>query len=266
MPLKRLAVLVAISALLTVAPASAAGASAGPETMAKACGAAAAYLRTRADTVSVFIKDRQTGARCVLNGAQHYDTASIVKVSIVTAVLLRAQRRGRGLTDWEQDKARLAITRSDNNATSALWKSLGQGPGLVPTMSACAMQSSTPGPAGYWGLTRTTAVDQGRLLMTVTRETGPLSKANRTFLLSLMHQVVPGQRWGISAGAARVRVELKNGWLPRSSRGWRVHSIGRVSGDGRDYVIAVLTDRNPTMDYGVRTIEGVSRAAFAQLR
>ncbi|MGZ4590928.1 MAG: hypothetical protein ACXV2I_09095 [Actinomycetes bacterium] len=45
-----------------------------------------------------------------------------------------------------------------------------------------------------------------------------------------------------------------------------MHSIGRVSGDGRDYVIAVLTDRNPTMDYGVRTIEGVSRAAFAQLR
>ncbi|MGB8943630.1 MAG: hypothetical protein WCD21_25880 [Streptomyces sp.] len=76
---------------------------------------------------------------------------------------------------------------------------------------------------------------------------------------------------------------VKNGWLPRSTHGRRVHSIGAFTkgrtktgsrtGAGtassrnrdRTYRIVVLSHDNPTMKYGVRTIERVARAVHRAL-
>ena len=58
---------------------------------------------------------------------------------------------------------------------------------------------------------------------------------------------------------------MKNGWLPRPTHGWRIHSIGSFSGHGQDYMIAVLTQDNPTMAYGVRTIEDVAEVIHHDL-
>jgi hypothetical protein len=81
-----------------------------------------------------------------------------------------------------------------------------------------------------------------------------------------MRSVTPSQKWGVSAGAAgSATVELKNGWLPRATHGWRVHSMGHVKGAGRDYAIAVMTQDNSTMGYGVSTVEGVSRVVWSAL-
>jgi hypothetical protein len=79
-----------------------------------------------------------------------------------------------------------------------------------------------------------------------------------------MEHVVDWQRWGVSAGAEPgTTVALKNGWLRLGdSAQWRINSIGWVTGHGRDYVIAVLTDHNASMQYGVDTIESVSRKAW----
>ena len=38
---------------------------------------------------------------------------------------------------------------------------------------------------------------------------------------------------------------------------WQVNSIGWVDGDGRDYLIAVLTKNNDTGGDGIATIQGL---------
>jgi hypothetical protein len=87
-----------------------------------------------------------------------------------------------------------------------------------------------------------------------------LDTASRDYALRLMANVIPSQRWGVPAGApTRLTVHVKNGWLPRATHGWRIHSIGCFTGRGGGYSIAVLTQDNPTMAYGIATIEVIAR-------
>jgi hypothetical protein len=53
---------------------------------------------------------------------------------------------------------------------------------------------------------------------------------------------------------------LKNGWLPldQAETDWQINSIGWISGPQRDYLMAVLTTGNPTEQYGIDTIDGLS--------
>jgi hypothetical protein len=81
-----------------------------------------------------------------------------------------------------------------------------------------------------------------------------------------MAQVIPSQRWGVPAGApADLTVHVKNGWLPLATHGWRIHSIGCFTGHHRGYSIIVLTEDNPTMAYGVTTIQQAAEVIHSQL-
>jgi hypothetical protein len=54
-------------------------------------------------------------------------------------------------------------------------------------------------------------------------------------------------------------VHVKNGWLPLYTHGWRINSIGAFTGRGGGYSIVVLTQDNPTMIYGIDTIEAIAK-------
>jgi hypothetical protein len=113
-------------------------------------------------------------------------------------------------------------------------------------------------PQGAWGLYESTARDQIRLLRDVFLPNAVLRGSSRTYMIGLMSDVESDQAWGVSAGVlAPATVALKNGWLPVGS-GWEINSIGAVSGRYRDYLLAVLTSGDPSMPYGVETIEGIS--------
>jgi beta-lactamase class A len=117
-----------------------------------------------------------------------------------------------------------------------------------------------------WGLTTTTAADQVKLMSAFAYPNAVLSPASRAYGLSLMENVEPAQDWGVSGGIpAGVAVAIKNGWLPLAPRDWQVNSVGYVSGDGRDYVLAILTSDDPTEAYGIATIEQISSLVYAQL-
>ena len=121
------------------------------------------------------------------------------------------------------------------------------------------MTHTVLGPDGLWGLTQITASDETLLLRLLLAENKVLDTSSRDYALSLMAHVIPAQRWGVPAGApTSLTVHVKNGWLPLATHGWRIHSIGCFTGHGGGYSIVVLTQDNPTMAYGIATIEAIA--------
>ena len=71
-----------------------------------------------------------------------------------------------------------------------------------------------------------------------------LSDPYRAYGLSLMRSVEPSQVWGVPAGAPPGTVAVKTGFITPAPGDAQVNSIGFVSGGGRSYVFAILTDGN----------------------
>ncbi|MGC0211057.1 serine hydrolase [Streptomyces levis] len=224
-----------------------------------------AALATRKGTVAVGLHDRSTNTTCTLRASSAYDSASVVKVTVLATLLWDAKKTNRYLTDRENTLAKAMITKSDNAATSTLWKQLGMTK-IKGFLAAAGMTQTKPGADGYWGLTQITVTDEQKLLKLITGKNTVLSDNSRAYILKLMSQVVSSQRWGTPYGVpAGVTVAVKNGWLQRSTNGWRVHSIGAFKGGGHDYTMTVLTHGNSTMDYGIATIQAVAKVIHRDL-
>ncbi|MFB7191216.1 serine hydrolase [Streptomyces sp. NPDC056230] len=228
----------------------------------------AGALAGREGTSSLALYDRASGTTCGLKADTHFDSASVVKVSVLGALLRQAEEAQRKLTPHEVELTTAMITKSDNEATSALWHQIGSA-GFKKFLALAHMDHTVPGTGRSWGLTQITAGDQLRLmqlLTTTTTENTVLAPSSRSYALDLMNQVVPGQRWGVPAGSpATATVHVKNGWLPRATDGWRVNSVGAFTGSGHDYGMVVLSTGNRTMDYGVATVEGAARLVHRDL-
>ncbi|GAA4294652.1 serine hydrolase [Streptomyces venetus] len=224
-----------------------------------------AALATRKGTVAVGLHDRSTNTTCTLRATSAYDSASVVKVTVLAALLWDAKKSNRYLTERENTLAKAMITKSDNAATSTLWKQLGMTK-IKGFLTAAGMTQTKPGANGYWGLTQITVTDEQKLLKLLTGKNAVLSDNARAYAIKLMGQVVSSQRWGTPYGVpSGVTVAVKNGWLQRSTNGWRVHSVGAFKGGGHDYVMTVLTHGNSTMDYGIATIQAVAKVIHKDL-
>lgn len=215
--------------------------------------------------LSVAVLDLDSGESASY-GDGAFDTASIVKVDILAALLLQAQDAGRHLTASEKSYATTMIENSDNTAASALWRTIGKAEGLDAANERLGLTDTAGGDGMLWGLTQTTAADQLTLLRQVFGDDSELSEASRTYLQALMGQIEADQHWGVSAAADGSRWALKNGWLPRSTTGlWDINSIGRVTVDGRDHLVAVLSKGNSTQAKGISLVESAARAAVSAL-
>lgn len=262
---------VLISGVAAASPAAAATSPAVSCTSSKAALATklqkdiTAALANRTGTVAVGLYDRSTNTTCSLRATSSYDSASAVKVTVLATLLWDAKKHNRYLTDTEASLAKAMITKSDNTATSKLWKQLGLTK-IKGFLSAAGMTRTVPGANGYWGLTQINVTDEQKLLKLITAPNTVLSDNSRAYILKLMSQVISSQRWGTPYGApSGVSVHVKNGWLQRSTHGWRVHSLGTFNGGGHDYMITVLTWGNSTMNYGINTIQGVAKVIHRDL-
>ncbi|MBC7273281.1 MAG: serine hydrolase [Streptomyces sp.] len=216
--------------------------------------------------VSVAVLDLASGRRAGY-GDGAFDTASIVKVDILAALLLQAQDADRRLTAAERAHATAMIVSSDNAAASALWETIGRAEGLDAANERFGLTGTEGGEGMLWGLTQTTAADQLVLLQQVFGDDSELTEDSRSYLQGLMGRIAAGQDWGVSAVADGSAWALKNGWLPRSATGlWDVNSIGRVTADGHDCLVAVLSDGNTTKERGVALVEAAAKAAVAVVR
>ncbi len=230
-------------------------------------GSVASYLASRSGTVLAAVYDLQTGQTWSIGQGQPQAEASIVKVDILETLL--AEDHVGGLSASDASLATLMIEDSDNSAATSLWYAAGgstqiaafnSGIGLTNTsVSGCVECPGFPWPG--WGLTTTTPTDQIMLLRQLVQPGGPLTSTDRAYALGLLENVTPSQRWGVSYGVPlQATVALKNGWLPLNSADsdWQINSIGWVSGQGRDYLMAVLTTGDPTEDYGIDTTDELS--------
>lgn len=225
------------------------------------------YLASRTGNVTAAVYDVTTGATSLWRPGVTEYTASIEKVDILAALLYRQQELGAELTSSQEWLAETMIENSDNNSANDLWVQAGENPAIASFNKLAGLTSTVLNPQGYWGLTTTTALDQVRLLKVVAFSGTVLSGGARSYELSLMEDVDAGENWGISAGpTAGTTIALKNGWLPlQGESDWQVNSIGWVDGHGRDYLIAVLTNANPTEAYGIATVEGVSSLIWSAM-
>ncbi|WP_333773742.1 serine hydrolase [Streptomyces sp. IBSBF 3136] len=222
-------------------------------------------------TAAVFDLDGPGRGPAVFGSDVPYDTASIIKVDILASVLLKAQDSRHALTAQERAQAEAMIEHSDNAAANALWRRIGLAPGLKAANKRLGLTSTQGGPGAKWGLTRTTASDQIRLLRAVF-DTGPapkkgsapaLSDTSRAYIRTLMSRVATEQSWGVSA-AADPGAALKNGWLQRDTTGlWDVNSVGRITTGGHHCLVAVLSDGSTSMKDGVALVERAARAAVS---
>ncbi|WP_406729144.1 serine hydrolase [Streptomyces sp. GD-15H] len=228
-------------------------------------------LRNGDTRLAVAVLDLDSADREIASyrGDAVFDTASISKVNILAALLLQAQAEGRELTAGERRATEAMIRTSDNDAADLLWRAIGKGEGLDAANERLGLSSTQGGPGFRWGLTRTTAKDQIRLLRSVfaqepaasARSREGLNRASRDCIRELMGDITQGQDWGVSAAAPRWA--LKNGWLQRTTTGlWIINSIGQVTVYGHRYLVSVLSSGNASAEAGVSLVERAVRAAI----
>jgi hypothetical protein len=239
----------------------------------------AGYLAARPGKVTAAVYDRLTGKTWVLNPGVIEDTASIVKVEIMGAALKQAQDAGSPLPGTELALMNTMIKNSDNTAATELLKDDGGAAGVQKFDNSVGMTHTTVSTLAFipgsttlpgWGLTTTSAVDQVKLVKHFAYPNKLLNSLNRNYGLTLMENIEADQAWGVSFGVQQgVTVALKNGWLPlnlASNTNWQVDSIGWIHGNGRDYVLAVLTNGSATEQTGIDTIEHISATVYGALR
>jgi beta-lactamase class A len=236
------------------------------------------YLRTRRGSVTAAVEDLRTDRTWTIGGTTPQAEASVVKVDILEKLLAGSPG---GLSSNGQGLARKMITVSDNDSATTLWNAAGGATGIGAynaraglsdtKLSACVDCPGFAWPG--WGLSQTTPADQLSLLRQLVVPGTLLTPAARRYALSLLENVDPTQRWGVTDGVpASATVALKDGWLPLAApagkgaaSNWQVNSVGWISGDGRDYLIAIMSTGDPTMQYGEATLGGLSSRVWTAL-
>jgi hypothetical protein len=265
------------SASASASPSAAASATAAARLPDPFGTATAAFLGGRSGTVLAAVYNLRSGQTWTVGSGSPQAEASIVKLDILETLLDQRARSGAALSASDSSLAQSMIEDSDNNSATDLWNAVGGGTGIGTFNSAAGLAQTTPSgcvvcpgfPWPGWGLTKTVPADQLTLLREIVEPSSLLTAADRSYALGLMENVTPSQRWGVSGGVpSSVTIALKNGWLPLNDADtdWQVNSIGWVSGQGRDYLVAVLTTGNSTEQYGIDTISGLSAILWQHLQ
>ena len=220
------------------------------------------WLHHRTGDITAAVEDLHSRRTWVYRPGHPEHTASIVKVQILATLLHQEQSEG-ALSDEDQDLATGMIEQSSDDDATDLWNAVGGSSAVQAFDDDAGLHHTTTNVA--WGLTTTTPTDQLQLLRTVLFKNQLLTRASRAYEYGLMRRIIPFDTWGVTEGPDHhAKVAFKNGWLPYDGS-WQVNSIGSVRGDGRHYLIAVMTDGSPTESYGIDTIERISQNAWHDL-
>jgi hypothetical protein len=217
------------------------------------------------DAVRRYIRGRAISSFAVIDTHGHlhgwavhrrYVTASVVKAMILVARLRQIGNRMPSASD--QAVLDPMIEVSDNDAATVAYGWVGDA-GLRAVGKLARMRDLVV-PGGSWGNVYFSAADQAHLFVKIDRLVPPRSRGYARHLLS---SIVSYQRWGFS------RYSLARGWHTFFKGGWRdtgrgslVHEAALFERRGRRFSLAVLTDGDPSHDYGTETLRGVASRIF----
>lgn len=222
-----------------------------------------AKIAGRGTPIGLNLTDSETGITCWYHPTLHFYAASVMKVAILGSLLRKVQQEHRWLTKNELHEAWLMITQSDNDAADDIWFEVGM-PFVQHFLDLAKMKQTVLNK--HWGLSQITAHDELLLLQLITGDNKVLDQRSRIYARYLMGHVTASQRWGVPAGApSDVTVHVKNGWLPYPGSQWEINSIGTFTSTHRAYLIVMLTYDNPSMEYGIDTIEGAAEVIHHEL-
>ncbi len=223
----------------------------GPAAIARAEG----YLNSRGGHTALAVVDsegRESGIRI----DDRFITGSVVKAMLLVAYLRRLDAMGQHYIDgYSASFLYPMINVSDNNAASTCWSIVGNG-GLYSVAAAAGMTGFSV--TTDWGSAILTAHDQAKFFFEMDSLIPPEFVGYARFLLST---IAGYESWGIPAVARPLgyNVFWKAGWRP-SPDIYLVHQIARLEGHGVTFSMAVMTDGDPDMGYGIQTIQGVTAA------
>ena len=211
------------------------------------------YLKQRGGVVGVGVVDSDGRVRGI-HGKRRFVTASVIKAMLLVAYLRKVDHGNRRLTAYERSRLRPMIRVSSNAAATWAYHRLGDARLRHLAERAGMSQFSI---CCSWGYARFSALDQAKFFWRLENLTPPRFQRYGTGLLS---SIVPSQSWGIPS-IARPRgfsVFFKGGWRG-TGRGQLVHQAAFVRRRRTGFSLAVLTDGNPSMRYGIATIAGVTK-------
>jgi hypothetical protein len=219
------------------------------------------YLRTRTGRTALAVVDSE-GRVSGVNVNEQFITGSVVKAMLLVAYLRRLNAMGQHYVDsYSNSFLYPMINVSDNDAATECWSIVGNA-GLYAIAKAAGMThfsvDTTASWGGEWGAALITAADQARFFFEMDSLIPREFVGYANFLLST---IAGYESWGIPAIARPLgyTVYFKAGWRP-SPDVFLVHQIARLVGHRHTFAMAVMTDGDPDMGYGIDTIQGVAAA------
>lgn len=220
-----------------------------------------------ANKVSLALYDKKTNTTVLYTpkgSSVDYYNASIVKVSLLANFLTNHNINNNSNYAYQ---AKLMITQSDNTAATYLYKLGGGAYGLQNFYRSMGMNNTFVNYNNYWGLTKTSASDQLKLLNSIYYQQNILTPSKLSVITSLTAQVNPSQRWGVG-NVIGANVQVKNGWLPLGNDGYSnavINSLGHIKNDKVDYTLAILSNGNYNQGTGIRLANQIGLASYNAL-
>lgn len=215
-----------------------------------AIASASRYLDARTGRTSLAVLDSQ-GRLAGVRMREHFQSASVIKVMMLTAYLQMLDAHHRSLRATDNALLYPMIHISDNNAASAVLSVVGAS-ALARVAREAGMRDYSLG-SGWWAYSQTSAADQARMFAMLDRL---IPRQFWAYARGLLAGIEPLQSWGIPQVARpRWQVFFKTGALPSEGL---FNEAARLERPGVTFTVAVLSTADPSMAYGEETIRGVA--------
>jgi hypothetical protein len=217
-----------------------------------AIAAATRYLDRRTGYTAFATVDSE-GRMSGQHSHRTFVSASVVKAMLLVAYLRKLAAEHRSVDPTSSALLDPMIHVSDNNAATAIWERVGDARLRALARRAGMTDFSI---VGFWANAQISPADQARYFFEME---SLIPNRFRHLARHLLSHIAAYESWGIPA-VARPRgwtVFFKGGWRG-TGRGQLVHQIARLQKPGQRVAIAVMTDGDPSMGYGIETIQGVT--------
>jgi beta-lactamase class A len=186
-------------------------------------------------------------------------SASVLKAMLMVAYLNRGSVAGRALNSYDKSLLYPMITRSDNNAASAVDTIVGDS-GLNALAARVGMSHFAPAQP-IWGESQITPRDQTKFFLHIDSY---IARRHRGYAMHLLASITPSQRWGIGEVAPKGwKLYFKGGW--GYGTGLMDHQVVLLTRGCARVSVAVLTMYDGSHAYGKATLRGMFKRLLVGL-